>query len=190
MDDGMFVAVEMKTAKPLKPAWLERLVRWWRKAIKRERYYVTMDPGEGESTGVWLRVRVDVKKDVITILESGEGRPPEQEALRAELIEFFWPGTDCGNYWGGWNKFFRPALPPRHFDEGLDKIRRAVADPGRAREAIEFLETVHVKKLSRAGRDQPDVMCFPTAEAKKAVRMLEDYRQFGVTGEARVICRS
>lgn len=58
---------------PARTKWSERLVDWWRKITKRDRYYVSRGWGDGW----WFMIKHDTKTGISTVVECGKGKPPQ-----------------------------------------------------------------------------------------------------------------
>lgn len=94
------------------------------------------------------------------------------KAIDNECISFFYPG----GWWGGWAGFFEPNIPSRLMLHGTILLNEAFYS-GNFDLIIDFLQTSHVKYLSRLGRGESDVLCRPTEKARTAVKFLRSYNE-------------
>lgn len=104
------------------------------------------------------------------------------EYAKERAVDFFYPIyiEDGKKYrwWRGFKSLFEPDLPSRLFDEFLGSVRGGLeGDIDCLDDAITFLSSSHLKKLSAMGRGQADVMCHPTEKAKEGVRLLSEYKK-------------
>lgn len=76
-DNAMFDTSKIVRTAGRKPRCFHRLVLWWRKITKRDRYYIGVDKAYDNSPDYWCESKVDMKTGVITVLRTGRGKPPE-----------------------------------------------------------------------------------------------------------------
>jgi hypothetical protein len=91
-------------------------------------------------------------------------------SIMEDLLDLLYPKSEGRRFWGGWKDFFDPPIPSRLFATGFQHIQTAIDDQ-EIIGIVDFLSTSHIKKLSQAGRGQPDVLCRPTDKAKKAIEL-------------------
>jgi hypothetical protein len=91
--------------------------------------------------------------------------------MNTEATQYFYPN----GFWGGYNRFFSPSIPSRIGEGFVQSVRKALQGDDRHRlSALFILQSVHSKKVNKPGMKPPfpEVLCYPTEEAKVAVKLL------------------
>jgi hypothetical protein len=98
--------------------------------------------------------------------------PAKQQKYLARAIKFFYPTRKC---WGGYAKFFEPSIPSRIGDLLVTNIHLALKrrDQDAIASSVLILSQSHVKNVKIDRGLVAQVTCFPTKEARRAVKLLK-----------------
>lgn len=110
--------------------------------------------------------------NLVNMLRYTEMNQPQKDALH-----FFWcDQEDDRLFWGGYARFFSPALPDRIGTVLLQHIQKAIhqRDAQAVQKVIEILSQPHVKNVhDEKGHLIGKANCQPTPDALKAIEFLK-----------------